>query len=100
MAAQGWPTPHWPEGVPTDITGYERPLFNVLDDSARDYPNLTYTIFNDATRTFAQVKETADRVANYLASRGIGKGDRVAFKTLEDGRKVRIFSSNGEAVDI
>jgi long-chain acyl-CoA synthetase len=79
MAAQGWPTPHWPEGVPTDITGYERPLFNVLDDSARDYPNLTYTIFNDATRTFAQVKETADRVANYLASRGIGKGDRVAI---------------------
>ena len=54
MAAQGWPTPHWPEGVPTDISGYERPLFNVLDDSARDYPNLTYTIFNDATRTFAR----------------------------------------------
>ena len=79
MAAQGWPTPHWPEGVPTDISGYERPLFNVLDDSARDYPNLTYTIFNDATRTFAQVKETADRVANFLASRGIGKGDRVAI---------------------
>jgi len=79
MAAQGWLTPHWPEGVPTDISGYERPLFNVLDDSARDYPNLTYTIFNDATRTFAQVKETADRVANFLASRGIGKGDRVAI---------------------
>jgi large subunit ribosomal protein L24 len=27
------------------------------------------------------------------------KGDRVGFKTLEDGRKVRIFKSNGEAVD-
>ena len=29
-----------------------------------------------------------------------GKGDRVGIKTLEDGRKVRIFRSNGEAVDI
>jgi large subunit ribosomal protein L24 len=29
-----------------------------------------------------------------------GKGDRVGFKTLEDGRKVRYFKSNGEVVDI
>ena len=29
-----------------------------------------------------------------------GKADRVGFKTLEDGRKVRFFKSNGEVVDI
>ncbi|WP_334131163.1 50S ribosomal protein L24 [Silanimonas lenta] len=28
-----------------------------------------------------------------------GKGDRVGFKVLEDGRKVRVFRSSGEAVD-
>ena len=28
------------------------------------------------------------------------KADKIGFKTLEDGRKVRIFKSNGEAVDI
>ncbi len=27
------------------------------------------------------------------------KGDRVGFKVLEDGRKIRIFRSNGAAVD-
>jgi large subunit ribosomal protein L24 len=27
-----------------------------------------------------------------------GKGDRVGFKMLEDGRKVRVFRSNGEMV--
>jgi len=27
------------------------------------------------------------------------KGDRVGIKTLEDGRKVRVFKSNGEVVD-
>ena len=29
-----------------------------------------------------------------------GKADRVGIKTLEDGRKVRYFKSNGEVVDI
>ncbi len=29
-----------------------------------------------------------------------GRGDRVGFKLLEDGRKVRVFKSNGEVVDV
>jgi large subunit ribosomal protein L24 len=29
-----------------------------------------------------------------------GRGDRVGFKILEDGRKVRIFKSDGEVVDV
>ncbi len=29
-----------------------------------------------------------------------GKGDRVGFKTLKDGSKVRIFKSDNEVVDI
>lgn len=29
----------------------------------------------------------------------IEKGDRVRIKTLEDGRKVRVFRSNGEMLD-
>jgi large subunit ribosomal protein L24 len=28
------------------------------------------------------------------------KGDRVGFKSLDDGRKVRVFKSNGEQVDV
>jgi large subunit ribosomal protein L24 len=28
------------------------------------------------------------------------KGDRVGFKVLDDGRKVRYFKSNGEVVDV
>ena len=27
------------------------------------------------------------------------KGDRVGFRTLEDGRKVRFYKSNGEVID-
>ena len=29
-----------------------------------------------------------------------GRGDRVGVKTLEDGRKVRVFKSSGEVVDL
>jgi large subunit ribosomal protein L24 len=29
-----------------------------------------------------------------------GKADRVGFKTLDDNRKVRIFKSDGEVVDV
>lgn len=28
------------------------------------------------------------------------KGDRIGFKVLEDGKKVRYFKSNGEVVDV
>ncbi len=28
-----------------------------------------------------------------------GKGDRVGIKVLEDGRKLRVFRSSGEAID-
>ena len=29
-----------------------------------------------------------------------GKGDRVGFRTLDDGRKVRFFKSNNEVMDV
>jgi large subunit ribosomal protein L24 len=29
-----------------------------------------------------------------------GKGDRIGFRTLEDGRKVRYYKSNNEVMDV
>lgn len=34
-----------------------------------------------------------------LFNAAIQKADRVGYKVLEDGRKVRVFKSNGEMVD-
>ncbi|MFJ5446239.1 50S ribosomal protein L24 [Methylobacillus methanolivorans] len=34
-----------------------------------------------------------------LFNRATQQGDRVGFKTLDDGRKVRVFKSSGEVVD-
>jgi len=66
MVATNWPTSNWPEGVPQDVTDYDKPLQTILDDTARDYPNQPFTIFSDVARTFSHVKDTSDRVANWL----------------------------------
>jgi large subunit ribosomal protein L24 len=34
-----------------------------------------------------------------LFNEATGKGDRVGFRSLADGRKVRYFKSNGEVLD-
>jgi len=45
-------------------------------------------------------KEAPLHVSNVMLwNPGTKKGDRVGFKTLDDGRKVRVFKSNGEVVD-
>lgn len=45
-------------------------------------------------------KEAPIQVSNVaIFNSATGKADRVGFKILEDGTKVRVFKSNGEAVD-
>lgn len=78
-AKKPWHGRGWPDGVPHEVGNYARPLSGLLDEAARDYPRSIYTIFNGATQTFAQVKQTADKLGGFLASRGIKKGDRVAI---------------------
>jgi large subunit ribosomal protein L24 len=46
-------------------------------------------------------KEMPIHVSNVaLFNPATGKGDRIGFKTLEDGRKVRVYKSNQEVVDV
>lgn len=79
MKDQVWDTPFWPEGVAHTVSNYNFPLFKFLDDSAKNYPDKVFTIFSGAVKTFAQVKHTSDKVANFLAGKNIGKGDKVAI---------------------
>ncbi|MBC2703383.1 long-chain fatty acid--CoA ligase [Desulfobacula sp.] len=79
MTDPTWKTPYWPEGVAHDVTNYHYPLPQVLDKTAEKYPDNVYTIFNGAFRTYTQVKDTADRIATFLAGKGIKKGDKVAI---------------------
>jgi len=45
-------------------------------------------------------KEAPIEVSNVaIYNSATNKADRVGFKTLEDGKKIRVFKSNGEAID-
>lgn len=45
-------------------------------------------------------KEMPIHISNVaVLNAATGKADRVGFKTLQDGRKVRYFKSNGEVLD-
>jgi len=46
-------------------------------------------------------QEAAIQLSNVgLYNPATGKADRVGFKTLDDGRKVRYFKSSGETIDL
>ncbi len=54
-------------------------LASLLEDSAASYPDREAIVLGDTRLTYAQVNGAANMVANLLASRGIGKGDKVAL---------------------
>ncbi len=54
-------------------------LASFLDHSAAQYPERTAIVFGDMRLSYAQVDGAANQVANLLASRGIGHGDKVAL---------------------
>lgn len=46
-------------------------------------------------------REAPIHISNVMLYNAVaGKGDRVGFRVLEDGRKVRYFKSNNEVVDV
>jgi long-chain acyl-CoA synthetase len=54
-------------------------LATLFDASAREYPDKTAIVFRDARFTYRQVGAMVNRIANGLASSGIGRGDKVAL---------------------
>ena len=73
-----WFRDKWPEGVSRTLEYPEEPIFAMLDRSAEKHGDLPYTVWEGQSRTYSQVRDDANRVANFLVSRGIKKGDRVA----------------------
>jgi len=68
----------WPETTAKTIDYPKEPLFEMLDRSARQSGDLPYTVFMGKSQTFKEVKDHSDRIANFLASKGIKEDDSVA----------------------
>ena len=73
-----WHKHKWPTDVPKTLEYPKEPLFAMLNRSAEKSGNLPYTAWEGQSWTFSQVRDDANRIANFLANRGIKKGDRVA----------------------
>ena len=73
-----WYRCKWPADVPKTLEYPKEPLFAMLDRSAEKSGSLPYTVWEGQSWSFSQVRDDANRIANFLASRGIKRGDRVA----------------------
>jgi long-chain acyl-CoA synthetase len=61
------------------LSDYSQPLYSLLDNAAQIYPKHTFTIYQGKERSYVQVNQTSNKVAGFLKSIGLEKGDRVAI---------------------
>jgi len=57
----------------------QKPLFEILDRTAQEFPNQTAILFQGNTIKYHQLKSKVDRLANALMRLGVRKGDRVCL---------------------
>ena len=79
MEEMPWHKSRWPENVKKSIDYPDEPLFALLDNVVAKHPDSPSTVYSGVSHSFAEVKDHADRIANFLSSKGIGKGDKVAI---------------------
>lgn len=69
----------YPKGVRPNLEYPEIPLFSILDQTAKDYPDRAATIFMGGKLTYARLKDQVDRLARALSDLGVKQGDRVGL---------------------
>ena len=70
---------HYDEGVPESIDYPRIASFELLEQTAKKYPNKVCTIFKGGTITYKEMDEMTDRLAAGLFNLGVRKGDRVGL---------------------
>lgn len=70
---------HYDDGVPATIEYPQIACHELLEQTAKRYPDNVCTIFKGATITYKQLDEMTDRLAAGLYHLGIRKGDRVGL---------------------
>jgi len=74
-----WYKHKWPKEARKKLDYPKEPLYAMLDRAAEQHGNNPYTLFEGASKTYAQIRDHADRIANFLVTRGIKKDTRVAL---------------------
>jgi len=75
---------HYDAGTPATLSYPEVPLFRLLEESARRFPNRPAVVLAgpnfSSTLTYRQVDNLANRFANALIASGVRPGDRIALQ--------------------
>ena len=71
----------YPDHVPEELPPPKRSMIDLFEESARRVPDRDAVRYFDATVSYAELDDLAERFAASLTARGIGKGDRVAIYT-------------------
>lgn len=67
----------WPNRLPHSITVPATSVWDNLAVNARRYPDKTALVFFGRHLTYGELAADVERVAAYLQSLGVGRGDRV-----------------------
>ncbi len=78
MTAKPW-LANYPEEVPSSLTFEEIPVQEFLTRAYKKNPSKVAIHFMGKDLTYTELYESALRIANYLQSLGVEKGDRVAI---------------------
>src|SRR5690625_3717765 len=69
---------HYPKEIPTSVNYSERSLHSFLIDSGTQFKEKKALHFMGKELTYGEVLSQAKQMANFLQSKGLRKGDRVA----------------------
>jgi len=70
---------HYDQGVPAEIDIPDISLVDLFRNAVQTYGESVCVIFGDEQLTYQQVDLLSERVARFLISRGLNKGDRVGI---------------------
>ncbi|MBG0783611.1 MAG: long-chain fatty acid--CoA ligase [Anaerolineaceae bacterium] len=70
---------HYDEGVPAEIDLPEISLVDVFRNAVARYGDATCLICDDVSMTYNQVDNLSERIARFLLSQGLQKGERVGI---------------------
>jgi len=72
-------TAHYEKGIKPNLEYTEKPIFSILERTAKRYPQRSATYFNEAKMSYKELLVNVNRLATALATMGVKKGDRVGI---------------------
>ena len=69
---------HYEEGVPKTFAYPEVPIYQLLEETSRSFPDRTAIVFLGTKLTYRQLDELVKRFACAITALGVKQGDRVA----------------------